>query len=104
MTSAIQTQLQTALDTGAQVVIQTNCEPYDRYRGQVLQLNPESVSLFHAGMDGGIEWHFPFEHISFIGLIREVPESIKQLGQIDLNETSSSHHRDDPPSSCSSHK
>lgn len=104
MPLSISNKLQEALDTGSQVVLQTNCEPYDRYRGQILHLDSETVGLFHSGIEGGIEWHFPLEQISFIGLIREVPEALKDLGldQGANHKTKSS--PEDPPPSYSSRK
>lgn len=66
--------LETAHDTGAEVMVQLNCSGYEQYVGRVLELEQEYFSLFHSGYGGGVHWAFKRSDISFIGLIVDPPD------------------------------
>jgi hypothetical protein len=68
-------QLQTALDTGAEILVQLRntggcSEPY---QGRILAITPETFNLYHSGSHGGVLWTFRKQDIACCGLIVEAP-------------------------------
>ena len=66
--------LETAHESGAEVLVQLKGFCYDQYKGRVLELDKEYFSLFHSGNGGGVHWAFKREDIAFVGLIIELPD------------------------------
>jgi len=66
--------LQTAHETGAEILLQLKDFCCEQYKGRVLELDEEYFSLFHSGPGGGVHWVFKRADIAFVGLIVELPE------------------------------
>lgn len=73
--------LETAYESGAEVIVQLKEFCCDQYKGRVLDLNNEFFSIFHSGSGGGVHWAFKRDDIAFIGLVVELPD----LNQTDNN-------------------
>ncbi len=67
--------LETAHNTGTEIIVQVKDVCCDRYRGRVLELTEDYFSLFNSGTNGGVHWAFKRESIAFIGLVVKLPHS-----------------------------
>jgi hypothetical protein len=88
--------LKTALDTGAEVIVETKYE-CNGVKGRVLDFDGQHFSIFHSGTDGGMLWVFRLVDVAYCGLVLELPSSLSELA---LPETLSG-NLGNPAQSCS---
>ena len=70
----MQRLLETAYQTGEDVVVQLKQANGETYRGRVQDLDDEGFTLFHSGRQGGILWAFARADVATVGLLVGVPQ------------------------------
>jgi hypothetical protein len=75
--------LQTALDTGGEVIVQTRYD-CDGVKGRVLDFDGKHFSVFHSGTGGGMLWVFRLIDVAYCGLVLELPTPLKELSEPSL--------------------
>lgn len=91
-------QLQSALDTGAEILVQLRStggcnEPY---QGRILAITPETFNLYHSGPHGGVLWTFCKQDIAYCGLIVEAPPFGEEVDAFFAIEPETVPQRDEP--------
>jgi hypothetical protein len=65
----LQQLLETALNTGQDVVVQLKQAQGETYRGRIQSLDTEGFTLFHSGSRGGVLWAFTTDDVATVGLL-----------------------------------